>query len=65
MGPREKPTTIILLKEHGNTTTLNDILLYLEISECITQPSSEKLYLVVDGNSHRDPQLDSVQRERL
>jgi hypothetical protein len=38
----------------------NDIL----IDECLGQPSSEKLPPAVDGNKHRDPQLDNVQRLR-
>lgn len=33
-------------------------------NQCLNQPSSEKLPSAVDGNSYRDPQLDSVERER-
>ena len=31
-GPRGKPNTTVLLKEHSNKMTLDDILLYSEIS---------------------------------
>lgn len=37
---------------------------WLEFAQvlCIAQPSLEELLLVVAANSHRDPQLDTVQR---
>ena len=33
-------------------------------NQCLNQPSSEKFPSAVEGNSYRDPQLDSVGRER-
>ena len=35
MGPQEKLTTIILLKEHSNKMTPNDILIQPEINDSI------------------------------
>lgn len=48
------------MKEHSNKMAPNCISIYPQTST-ITQPSLEKL-LAVDGNKHKDPQLDSVQR---
>ena len=48
VGVRGKATTTILLNEHGNQMTLNDIY-FNHRDPCITQPSSEKLLLAVDG----------------
>lgn len=52
-GPREKPNTIILLKEHNNKTTVNDILLIL-IAQRLAQLSSEILPPAADVSKHRD-----------
>ena len=49
-GPRGKPSTIVLLKEHIDKVTPNNILQYSLIS--LAQPS------------YRDPQLEIVQRVR-
>lgn len=34
----------------------------IHIDQHITHSSSEKLFLAIDGNPHRDPELDNVQR---
>ena len=60
-GPRGQPSAIVLLKEHSNEMSPNDILL----AQCLAQPPSEKLPPAVGGNSNRDPQLDNVLSERL
>lgn len=41
--------------------TPKDILL---ISQCITQPTSEKLFPAEDVDKYRDSQLDNVQKVR-
>lgn len=38
--------------------TVNDILLYILIEECLAQKSSGKLPPITNGNKNREPQPD-------
>lgn len=46
-----------VVQNHDNKMTLNNI------DQCIVQSSSEKVLLVVEGNYHRDTQLENLETE--
>lgn len=48
MDPGMKLPTTVLLNEHCNEETPNGIAILID--QCIFQPSSEKLLLIVGGN---------------
>jgi len=56
MSSSGNSTIIILLKEHSNKMTA------MPIDENITQPSSEKLLLIIVSNQYRGTQFDNVKR---
>lgn len=43
-------------------STALDILIFILIDGCISQPSLEKLLSQVDGNSYRDPKLVIIEK---
>lgn len=56
----QKPTTLILLSEQSNNTTSKDNAALL-IDQCPAQPSPVKVPFAVDGDKHRDSQVNYVQ----
>lgn len=40
--------------------TTNDVFIAIPIDQNISQPLSEKLFIALEGNQHRDPELISV-----
>lgn len=49
LSPRGEPSIVVPLNRHGIKLTSDDLSLYLETKECISQPSYEKLFSV-DGD---------------
>lgn len=64
MDPRGKPSTLVLLKKHGDKMTPNGHIAK-PIDQGITQPSLEKFLLAVHRNSWRPATGQCAQSERL